>query len=207
VRPWALTALRAPWPVVLVILSDRTLRERLAAGSIRIEPFDESAVQPASIDLRLSDAFRVFTRHKYSHVDLAIEQPGLTELVMVAAGASFALHPGEFTLASTLERVAVPDDLVGRLEGKSSLGRVGLIIHSTAGYVDPGFEGQITLELSNVATVPIMLYPGMRIAQISFLTMTTPAERPYASPGLQSKYQGQTGPTESRLRVDRGEHV
>ena len=185
-----------------MILSDRTLRERLAAGSIRIEPFDEGAVQPASVDVHLGGSFRVFTRHKYSHIDLAVEQPGLTELVTVPDGASFALHPGEFTLGATLERVAVPADLVGRLEGKSSLGRVGLIIHSTAGYIDPGFEGQITLELSNVATVPILLYPGMRIAQISFLTMTTPAERPYASPGLQSKYQGQMGPTESRLRVE-----
>ena len=123
----------------------------------------------------------------------------------MASGGQFALHPGEFVLGSTLERVALPDDLVGRLEGKSSLGRVGLIIHSTAGYIDPGFEGQITLELSNVATVPILLYPGMRVAQISFLTMTTPAERPYASPGLESHYQGQTGPTESRLRVGPGQ--
>ena len=119
----------------------------------------------------------------------------------MADGGHFVLHPGEFVLGSTFERVALPDDLVGRLEGKSSLGRVGLIIHSTAGYVDPGFEGQITLELSNVATVPILLYPGMRVAQISFLTMTTPAARPYASPGLDSHYQGQRGPTESRLRV------
>jgi dCTP deaminase len=155
-------------------------------GSIAIEPFDAAALQPASIDLRLGADFRVFTRHLYSHVDLAAEQPGLTEVVGVAEGGQFALHPGEFVLGATLERVALPDDLVGRLEGKSSLGRVGLIIHSTAGYIDPGFEGQITLELSNVATVPILLYPGMRVAQISFLTMTTPAERPYASPGLES---------------------
>jgi dCTP deaminase len=186
-----------------VILSDRTLRERLASGSIDIDPLDETAVQPASVDLRLASAFRVFTRHRHTHVDLAREQSDLTELVDVEDGGRFALHPGEFVLGSTLERVRVPDDLVGRLEGKSSLGRVGLIIHSTAGYVDPGFEGQITLELSNVATVPILLYPGMRVAQISFLTMTTPAERPYASPGLDSRYQGQVGPTESRLRPGR----
>jgi dCTP deaminase len=184
-----------------VILSDRTVRQRLADGSIRIEPFDDDAVQPASVDLRLGGAFRVFAGHSYGAVDLAVEQPGLTELVTVAAGDRFVLHAGEFALGSTLEWVAVPNDLVGRLEGKSSLGRVGLIIHSTAGYVDPGFGGQITLELSNLGTVPIMLYPGMRIAQISFETMTTPADRPYASPGLQSRYQGQTGPTESRLRV------
>jgi dCTP deaminase len=151
--------------------------------------------------LRLAGAFRVFAGHSYDAVDLAAEQPGLTELVTVAAGDRFVLHAGEFALGSTLEWVAVPNDLVGRLEGKSSLGRVGLIIHSTAGYVDPGFGGQITLELSNLGTVPIMLYPGMRIAQISFETMTTPADRPYASPGLQSRYQGQIGPTESRLRV------
>jgi dCTP deaminase len=184
-----------------MILSDRTLRERIAAGSIRIAPFDADAVQPASIDLRLGEAFRVFTRHKYGFVDLAVDQPDLTEPVTVPPGDSFALHPGEFALGSTVERVGVPADLVGRLEGKSSLGRLGLIIHSTAGYIDPGFEGQITLGLSNVATVPIMLHPGMRIAQISFLTMTTPADRPYASPGLDSKYQGQTGPTQSRLRL------
>jgi dCTP deaminase len=188
-----------------VILSDRSLRERLASSSIAIEPLDEGAIQPASVDLRLARTFRVFSRHRHTHIDLAHDQRGLTELVEVEEGGRFALHPGEFVLGSTLERVRVPDDLVGRLEGKSSLGRVGLIIHSTAGYVDPGFEGQITLELSNVATVPILLYPGMRVAQISFLTMTTPAERPYASPGLDSKYQGQAGPTESRLRLDRSD--
>ena len=188
-----------------MILSDRSLRERLASGSIGIDPLDESALQPASVDLRLSRSFRVFTRHRHTHIDPAREQDDLTELVEVEDVGRFALHPGEFVLGSTLERVRVPDDLVGRLEGKSSLGRVGLIIHSTAGYVDPGFEGQITLELSNVAAVPILLSPGMRVAQISFIAMTTPAERPYASPGLESKYQGQTGPTESRLRRERRE--
>ncbi len=186
-----------------MILSDKSLRERLASGSIGIDPLDESAVQPASVDLRLSRSFRVFTRHRHTHIDPVREQDDLTELVEVEDGGRFALHPGEFVLGSTLERVRVPNDLVGRLEGKSSLGRVGLIIHSTAGYVDPGFEGQITLELSNVAAVPILLHPGMRVAQISFIAMTTPAERPYASPGLESKYQGQTGPTESRLRPER----
>ena len=189
-----------------MILSDRTLRERIAAGAIGVDPFDADAVQPASIDLRLDAAFRVFTRHKYGFVDVAVDQPDLTEAVTVPPGESFALHPGEFALGSTVERVRVPADLVGRLEGKSSLGRLGLIIHSTAGYIDPGFEGQITLELSNVATVPIMLHPGMHIAQISFLTMTTPADRPYASPGLHSKYQGQTGPTQSRLRLRPDSH-
>jgi dCTP deaminase len=189
-----------------VILSDRTLRERLVAGTIGIDPFDADAVQPASVDLRLGDAFRVFTRHNYGFVDVAADQPDLTEAVGVPPGDSFVLHPGEFALGSTVERVSVPADLVGRLEGKSSLGRLGLIIHSTAGYIDPGFRGQITLELSNLATVPIMLYPGMRIAQISFLTMTTPAERPYASPGLHSKYQGQSGPTQSRLRLAPDSH-
>ena len=188
-----------------MILSDRTLRERLASGSIVVDPFDESAVQPASVDLRLARSFRVFSRHRHTHIDPLRGQEGLTELVEVEEGGRFALHPGEFVLGSTLERVRVPADLVGRLEGKSSLGRVGLIIHSTAGYIDPGFEGQITLELSNVAAVPILLYPGMRVAQISFLTMTTAAERPYASPGLESKYQGQVGPTESRLGLERAD--
>jgi len=181
-----------------MILSDRTLRERIAAGSIGIEPFDAGAVQPASIDLRLGEAFRVFTRHKYGFVDLAVDQPDLTEPVSVPPGESFALHPGEFALGSTVERVGVPADLVGRLEGKSSLGRLGLIIHSTAGYIDPGFEGTLTLELSNVANLPIVLTPGMPIGQISFMRMTTPVERPYGSPGLGSRYQGQVDPTPSR---------
>lgn len=182
----------------MAVLSDRTLRERIAAGSIVIEPFDEGSVQPASVDLHLDCLFRVFLNHTMAVIDVKQDLSGLTEEVQVAEGDAFVLHPGEFVLGSTLERIAVPADLVARVEGKSSLGRLGLLIHSTAGFVDPGFEGHITLELSNVANLPITLYPGMKIGQISFLEMTTPAEHPYGSGVLGSKYQGQRGPTPSR---------
>jgi dCTP deaminase len=159
-------------------------------------------VQPSSIDLHISRLFRVFRNSRYPYIDVRKNLEGLTELVEVAEDEPFILHPGEFVLGSTLEWVGLPDDIVGRLEGKSSLGRLGLIIHSTAGYVDPGWQGQLTLELSNVANLPITLYEGMRIGQISFLQMTTPVERPYGSSGLKSKYQGQKEPTASRFHED-----
>ena len=182
-----------------VILSDRTLREQLAAGRIVIDPLDESLIQPSSIDVRISNLFRVFRNHTAPLIDVKQDQADLTELVEVSDdGDPFILHPGEFVLGSTLERVAVPDDLVGRVEGKSSLGRLGLLIHSTAGFVDAGFDGHITLELANVASLPITLYPGMKIGQVSFMQMTTPADRPYGSGARGSKYQGQRGPTPSR---------
>lgn len=184
-----------------MILSDRTIREELAAGRIVLDPFDESLVQPASVDVRLDHYFRVFLNHTMPVIDVKQNLEELTRLVELDPAdpdRAFILHPGEFVLGSTLERVALPDDTVGRVEGKSSLGRLGLLIHSTAGFIDPGFDGHITLELSNVASLPITLYPGMKIGQISFLRMTTPADVPYGSGALGSKYQGQRGPTPSR---------
>ena len=180
------------------VLSDRSLRELIAAGRIVIDPYDESCVQPASIDLHLDRFFRVFLNHTMAIIDVKVDLSGLTEEVEVEPDGVFILHPGEFVLGSTSERIGVPDDLVSRVEGKSSIGRLGLLIHSTAGFVDPGFDGHITLELSNVANLPITLYPGMKIGQISFLTMTTPADVPYGSGALGSKYQNQRGPTPSR---------
>ena len=181
-----------------MILSDRTIREQIAAGRIAIDPYEPEHVQPASVDLRLDRYFRVFLNHTLAVIDVKQNLEELTRLVEIDDDRSFILHPGEFVLGSTLERVALPDDAVARVEGKSSLGRLGLLIHSTAGFVDPGFDGHITLELSNVASLPITLYPGMKIGQISFMTMTTPAEVPYGSGKLGSKYQGQRGPTPSR---------
>ncbi len=181
-----------------MILSDRTLREALQAGRIVIDPYEPANVQPSSIDLRLDRYFRVFRNHTTRVIDVREDQEDLTELVEIDDSGVFILHPGEFVLAATAERVAVPDDLVARIEGKSSLGRLGLLIHSTAGFIDPGFDGHITLELSNVANLPITLYPMMKIGQVSFLTMTTPAEHPYGTGPLGSKYQGQRGPTPSR---------
>jgi dCTP deaminase len=181
-----------------VILSDRTIRENLAAGRIVIEPLDPSDIQPSSVDLRLDRYFRVFRNHTMQVIDVKQDQEELTELVEIGADDAFILHPGEFVLGSTAERVALPNDLVARLEGKSSLGRLGLLIHSTAGFVDAGWDGHLTLELSNVANLPITLYPGMKIGQISFLRMTTEAEVPYGSDQVGSKYQGQRGPTPSR---------
>ena len=182
-----------------MILSDRTIREELAAGHIVIEPFDDACIQPSSIDIHVDRQFRVFQNNRYPFIDVKNEQPDLTELVEVNEGDPFILHPGEFVLGSTLERVALPDDLVARLEGKSSLGRLGLLIHSTAGYVDPGWDGYLTLELSNVANLPITIYPGMKIGQISFFQLSTPADVPYGSKSTRSKYQGQRGPTASRF--------
>jgi len=181
-----------------VILSDRTIRDEIAAGRIVIEPFEPGCVQPSSVDLHLDRWFRVFRNHTLGHIDVRQNLEELTELVGVEEDDPFILHPGEFVLGSTIERVALPDDLVGRLEGKSSLGRLGLLIHSTAGFVDAGWDGQLTLELSNVASLPITLYAGMKIGQISFMRMTTPADNPYGTSELGSKYQGQRGPRPSR---------
>ncbi len=181
-----------------MILSDRTIREELAAGRIEIDPYDDTMVQPSSVDVRLDRYFRVFLNHTMSVIDVKKDLEELTRLVDIDDDRAFILHPGEFVLGSTFERVAVADDMVARIEGKSSLGRLGLLIHSTAGFIDAGFDGHITLELSNVANLPITLYPGMKIGQISFLRMTTPADVPYGSGALKSKYQGQRGPTPSR---------
>jgi dCTP deaminase len=185
-----------------VILSDITIREELAAGRIVIEPLSDDAVQPSSVDLHVDRYFRVFRNDTTPYIDPKQHQEDLTELVEVGEDGAFILHPGEFVLGSTLERVALPDDLVARLEGKSSLGRLGLLIHSTAGFVDAGWDGHLTLELSNVANLPIALYPGMKIGQISFLRMTTAADHPYGSDATGSKYQGQRGPTPSRYYLN-----
>ena len=181
-----------------VILSDRSLRQALAEGRILIEPLDESLIQPSSIDVRLSNLFRVFRNHTAGVIDVKEDQTGLTELVEISHDGVFMLHPGEFVLGSTLERVGVPNDLVARIEGKSSLGRLGLLIHSTAGFIDAGFDGHVTLELANVASLPITLYPGMKIGQVSFMQMTTEADQPYGQGARGSKYHGQRGPTPSR---------
>ena len=181
-----------------MILSDRDIKEAIAAGRIGIEPFDERAVQPSSIDLRVDRFFRTFHNARYPYIDVKKPMDGLTEMVDVKDDEPFILHPGEFVLGSTAEYVKLPNDLVARLEGKSSLGRLGLLIHSTAGYVDPGFEGHLTLELSNVANLPITIYPNMKIGQISFFRLTSEAENPYGSSKVGSKYQGQRGPTPSK---------
>ncbi|GGI03313.1 dCTP deaminase [Egicoccus halophilus] len=186
-----------------MILSDRSIRSALQTGRLVVEPLDDGAVQPSSVDVRLAPHFRVFANHRYAMIDVRQEQPDLTDLVEVPLGEPFVLHPGEFVLGSTLERIALPDDLVARIEGKSSLARLGLVIHSTAGFVDAGFAGDVTLELSNVATLPILLYPGMRIAQFAFFQLDTPAEHPYGSRAPGSKYQGQQGPTASRYHLNR----
>jgi len=181
-----------------VVLSDRTIRRLLAEGRIGIDPYDESLVQPSSVDVRVDRYFRVFRNSRYPFIDVKKPMEDLTELVEIDDAEPFILHPGEFVLGSTIERVRLPDDLVARLEGKSSLGRLGLLIHSTAGFIDPGWDGHVTLELSNVANLPITIYYRMKIGQLSFVQMTEPAETPYGSSGLGSKYQGQAGPTPSR---------
>jgi dCTP deaminase len=180
-----------------VVLSDRTIQRLLDEGRIEIDPYDASLLQPSSVDVRIDRLFRVFRNNRASFIDVKKEQD-LTELVEIDEREPFILHPGEFVLGSTLERVRLPDDLVARLEGKSSLGRLGLLIHSTAGFVDPGFDGHVTLELSNVANLPITLYYGMKIGQVSFMQLSEPAAAPYGSGALGSKYQGQRGPTPSR---------
>jgi len=181
-----------------VVLSDTTISRALAEGRIEIEPYDASLLQPSSVDVRVDRLFRVFHNNRYPFIDVKAPQEDLTELVEVSDSQPFVLHPGEFVLGSTLERIRLPDDLVARLEGKSSLGRLGLLIHSTAGFIDPGWDGHVTLELSNVANLPITIYPGMKIGQISFMQMTEPAETPYGASAIGSKYKGQKGPTPSR---------
>ena len=182
-----------------MILSDHTIREEIDAGRIVIDPFDPTCVQPSSVDLHVDSEFRVFANSRYPYIDVKQEQPDLTELVETKPDEPFILHPGEFVLGSTREVVTLPDDLVARLEGKSSLGRLGLLIHSTAGFVDAGWSGQLTLELSNVANLPITIYPGMKIGQLCVFRLSSPAERPYGQTG---KYQGQVGPTASKFFKD-----
>ena len=181
-----------------MVLSDRTIRRLLDEGRIGIDPYDSALMQPSSLDVRVDRYFRVFRNSRYPFIDVKAAQEELTELVEVVGDEAFILHPGEFVLGSTLERVTLPDDLVARLEGKSSLGRLGLLIHSTAGFIDPGWDGHVTLELSNVANLPITIYPEMKIGQLSFVQLSEAAERPYGSEGIGSKYQGQRGPTPSR---------
>src|SRR5881409_2194555 len=185
-----------------MVLSDHTIKEEIAAGRLVFDPYDESLVQPSSVDMRVDRSFRVFNNARYPYIDVREPMEDLTELVTVEDDQPFILHPGEFVLGQTLERVRLPDDLVARLEGKSSLGRLGLLIHSTAGFVDAGFEGNLTLELSNVANLPITIYHGMPIGQISFMRMDQPVERPYGADQTGSKYQGQTEPTPSRFYLN-----
>ena len=184
------------------VLSDHDIAAQLASGRVRVEPYDAADLQPSSVDLHLDRSFRVFRNNRYAFIDVRAPQPDLTELLNVADEEPFVLHPGEFVLGQTVEWVELPNDLVARLEGKSSLGRLGLLIHSTAGYVDPGWKGKLTLELSNVAKLPIALYFGMKIGQISFFQMSSPVDRPYGSSGLGSKYQGQSEPTASAYFED-----
>ena len=183
----------------MTVLSDRTIREELASGRIVIDPFDEGALQPASVDLRLNSSFRLFRVTSRPYIDVREPVDDLTELVEIAPDEPFVIQPGTFFLGSTVETISLPDDIVARVDGKSSLGRLGLLVHATAGYVDPGWSGRLTLELSNQSQMPIALYYGMRVAQISFLRLSSPVDRPYGSPELGSKYQGQTGPTASRI--------
>ena len=181
-----------------MLLSDRDIKAEISVGRVQVDPYDEAMIQPSSIDVRLDRWFRVFENHKYPHIDPSIEQEDLTRLVETEGDEPFILHPGEFVLGSTYEVVTLPDDVAGRLEGKSSLGRLGLLTHSTAGFIDPGFSGHVTLELSNVATLPITLYPGMKIGQLCLFRLSSPAEYPYGSEKYGSRYQGQRGPTPSR---------
>lgn len=187
-----------------MLLSDKDIRKGLESGRIKLDPLDPNLVQPASIDVRLDRFFRLFDNHRYAVIDPALEQPGLTRQIIPEPGAPFVLHPGEFVLGSTYECVTLADDIAARLEGKSSLGRLGLLTHSTAGFIDPGFSGHVTLELSNTATMPILLHPGMKVGQLCFFDLSSPAENPYGSAGAGSHYQGQRGPTPSRsyLRFD-----
>ena len=181
-----------------MLLSDRDILAEIDAERVQLDPLDRDMIQPSSIDVRLDRFFRVFDNHKYPHIDPAADQSDLTRAVEVASDETFVLHPGEFVLGSTYELVTLPDDVAARLEGKSSLGRLGLLTHSTAGFIDPGFSGHVTLELANVATLPIVLYPGMKIGQLCFFRLTSPADNPYGSAKYGSRYQGQRGPTPSR---------
>ncbi len=193
-----------------MLLSDRDIRSCVDSGRVRLEPWDPQMIQPSSIDVHLDRFFRLFNNHKYPVIDPAADQPELTRLVDVSAEGSLILHPGEFVLGSTYEKVTLADDVAARLEGKSSLGRLGLLTHSTAGFIDPGFSGHVTLELSNTATLPIALYPGMKVGQLCFFQLSSAAEKPYGSGASGSRYQGQRGPTASRShlnfhRIDVGE--
>ncbi|MEV0647693.1 dCTP deaminase [Phytomonospora sp. NPDC050363] len=181
-----------------MLLSDRDLTAAVKAGRLGLEPFEPTLIQPASVDVRLDRWFRVFNNSKYTHIDPAVQQDDLTSLVEITDGEPFVLHPGEFVLGSTLETVSLADDLAARLDGKSSLGRLGLLTHSTAGFIDPGFSGHVTLELSNVANLPITLWPGMKIGQLCIFGLSSPADHPYGSAVYGSRYQGQRGPTPSR---------
>ena len=181
-----------------MLLSDRDIRAQISEKRVGVEPFDEAMIQPSSVDVRLDKFFRVFENHKYEVIDPALEQPELTREIVAENGEAFILLPGEFVLASTYEVITLPDDIAGRLEGKSSLGRLGLLTHSTAGFIDPGFSGHITLELSNVANLPVKLYPGMKIGQLCLIKLSSPAEHPYGSAQYLNRYQGQRGPTPSR---------
>ncbi len=185
-----------------VLLSDRDIRAELDAGRVALDPCEPAFVQPASIDVRLDRFFRLFDNHRYAHIDPSIEQPELTRLVEVDPEEAFVLHPGEFVLGATYEQVTLPDDIAARLEGKSSLGRLGLLTHSTAGFIDPGFSGHVTLELSNTATLPIKLWPGMKVGQLCFFRLSSSAEHPYGSGPYLNRYQGQRGPTASRSHLN-----
>ncbi|WP_293697904.1 dCTP deaminase [uncultured Agrococcus sp.] len=184
-----------------MLLSDRDIRARLEAGSIALDPFDPSMVQPSSVDVRLDRGFRLFDNHRYPFIDPAADQPELTRLVDVVDDEPFILHPGEFALAATYEVITLGHDVAARLEGKSSLGRLGLLTHSTAGFIDPGFSGHVTLELSNVSTLPIKLWPGMKIGQVCYIQLSSPAEHPYGTGNNLNRYQGQRGPTASRSHL------
>lgn len=185
-----------------MLLSDRDIKTELGSGRISLQPYDPSMLQPSSIDVRLDRFFRLFDNHKYPYIDPAEDQPDLTRLIEAKPDEPFILHPGEFVLGSTYELVTLPDDVAARLEGKSSLGRLGLLTHSTAGFIDPGFSGHVTLELSNVATLPIKLWPGMKIGQMCFFRLSSAAEMPYGSSSYSSRYQGQRGPTASRSHLN-----
>lgn len=185
-----------------MLLSDGDIRAEIAAGRVGLDPFDETLLQPSSVDLRLDRHFRTFNNHAYTHIDPALQQDDLTRPVEPPRDEAFVLHPGEFVLGSTYEVISLPDDVAGRLEGKSSLGRLGLLTHSTAGFIDPGFSGHVTLELSNVANLPIRLWPGMKVGQLCLFRLSAPAEHPYGSPFYGSRYQDQRGPTPSRSYVN-----
>jgi dCTP deaminase len=185
-----------------VLLSDRDIRAEIVAGRVALDPFDETLLQPSSVDLRLDRHFRTFNNHAYTHIDPALQQDDLTRMVEPPPDEAFVLHPGEFVLGSTYEVITLPDDVAGRLEGKSSLGRLGLLTHSTAGFIDPGFSGHVTLELSNVANLPIRLWPGMKVGQLCLFRLSSPSEHPYGSPVYGSRYQDQRGPTPSRSYVN-----
>ena len=181
-----------------MLLSDKDIRAQIEAGRIGLDPLSMELIQPSSMDVRLDRFFRLFDNHKYPFIDPREQQDDLTRFVEVDKDEAFILHPGEFVLGSTFEIVSLPHDIAARLEGKSSLGRLGLLTHSTAGFVDPGFQGHVTLELSNTATLPIKLWPGMKIGQLCFFQLSSESENPYGSSKYGSRYQGQRGPTASR---------